>query len=249
MTSPAAPSPVLTAAEADRLQRFVAYLVARGGMLENVEGQPVRRATPIEVLECLLYLDVAWRNHPQFYPAFPPPAISVWSHEAYQGHTESYGIGALTDVTSPAHLKWGTRTLGEFAGVRPLPPDIPFHPEREAFISWSLKGSGKSFRARLELKRLLPEQYRGLVAQARTIARETKEIAYKGWTGERPSRSDPAYRRINADEVRYQEFLYLFGARLAGIEHYIDPRDFWACAVGQVHPEQVAHRFKQMVLL
>ena len=227
--------------------RFVIYLVRHGGLIENVDGQPVLRASVAELMDLVGRFELAWRSHPDFYPTFPPAAMSVWSHEAYRGHTESYVMAGMSDVTSPAHLKWGRRSLGEYAGIRPVPPELPVSREREIFLSFSLKGAGKAFRARRELKRLLPRKYRGYVQKARHFRRDTKYMAYKALRGGINPEPDAEYRHTRADEYRFRLFSWHYADKLAGLP--IGLRDFWRIATGQVHPDQVATYFTRQTEL
>ena len=234
----------------DALARFVHYVVTHGGYVENAAGQPVPRTQVSEMLDLVLRFEIAWREHPDHYPTFPPAAMSVWTHEPYKGHTESYVMGGMTDVTSPAHLKWGKRSLGEFAGIRPVPPELPVSSERESFLSFSLKGSGKAFRARRELKLLLPSKYRPFVTKARSFAREKKYGVYKSLVGGsvNPPITDE-YKRTTAEEYRFRLFAQHYGDQLAGVENFIRLRDFWNCATGKVHPDHVIDYFTHQLAL
>ena len=232
-----------------QLARFVWYLAGHGGLLENTGGRSVPRTQVADLLDLVIRFELAWRNHPDHYATFPPAAMSVWTHEPYRGHTESYVMAGMTDVTSPAHRKWGQRSLGEYAGIRPVPPEWPVDRQREIFLSYSLKGAGKAFRARRELKRLLPRKFRALVQRARYFSREKKYVAFKSLVGGLNPEITEEYRHTTADEYRFRLFTHHYADRLIGLEDYIDPRAFWVCAIGQVHPDEVIHYFTHQLEL
>ncbi len=235
--------------DAMTVARFVAYLAAHGGLIENIDGHPVPRTGVADLLDLVIRFEQTWRRHPDYYAMFPPAAMSVWNHEPFKGHIESYVMGGLCDVTSPAHLKWGRRALGDYAGIRPVPPELPVDRQREIFLSYSLKGAGKAFRARRELKRLLPRRFRGYVGKARHFRRDTKYMAYKALAGGINPEPDADYKRTTADEYRFRLFVHHYAEKLAGLEDYISLRNFWRCATGQVHPDAVLNYFTHQLEL
>ena len=174
--------------------------------------------------------------------------MAVFNHAPFKGHRESYLIGDLSDVLSNSQVAWGERSFGPFAEVRPLPPKLPFCRERLMFLSYSLKGSGLAYRARLELKQLLPPRYRGLVKIARhlngrpktyfmDIAPRPEGVTYS------PRNPPPGWRQMRKDDLALKWLYASFPEKCAGLEDYIRPEDFWRCATGKVHPEAVVQHF------
>jgi len=196
----------------------------------------------------------AWREHPDYYASewcdpFNPHAVAIYTHEPYEGHSESCMIAGLSDLFAPAQLKWGERTLGQFACVRPIPSEIPVHPTRICYISWSLKGSGKAFRCRMELKRFLPRRYHSLVSLARSCAKTQKAMHLSEWllnerAGQHVNLKDrsalPAwYTSTTRDALNYARFLELAGDKTSGLETFITLDHFWQAATGHCDPGQV----------
>lgn len=198
----------------------------------------------------------AWKSHPSFRPSATedphnPHVVGVWEHEAFKGHTESLVFARLNDILCPAVQTWGARTLGRFKCARPLLPEHPYHPERIIHISWSIKGAGRAFRCRQELKRLLPSRFHPLLAHARSIAKKPKWMHLGEWgtqdDGEREAKRHmrkrsnlPAwYTSKTRDAFNREQFLTIHADRLIGLQKYMTPDNFWIAATGQCHPDEV----------
>jgi hypothetical protein len=209
----------------------------------------------------------AWLEHPDYHPSefadpWNPTAVAVYQHENFQGHDESYMIAGISDLLAPAQMKWGRRTLGTFSCIRPILDEIPVHPTRISYISFSLKGSGRAYRCRMELKRLLPSKYRPLISKARQCARTPKSAYLSEWllnerAGQavnlRDRTSLPAwYTQTTRDALNYRKFLDQCGDQIRGIETYITMDNFWMAATGKCHPDEVpglvTHQIELFVL-
>lgn len=195
----------------------------------------------------------AWKAHPDYYSTdfsqpYNPTVIAVYEHEAFKGHTESYMIAGLSDLLAPAQMEWGKRTLGTFRCIRPIRADIPVHRYRISYLSWSIKGSGRAFRCRQELKSLLPTKYHPLVSLARKAARAPKHFHLSQWMkdhqGEHIDLRNRSilpdwYNRKTRQEMNRERFIEMAGGRLGGLSRYITLENFWAAATGQCHPDEV----------
>ena len=197
-----------------------------------------------------------WQQHPDFESiqgACPseewnPHVVGVWQHPpGVQGKTESYYLSTLQDVTSPQAQRWCGRIFGQFRCIRPYPHDWPTHPIRAMYLSNSLLYGGKGYQARQTLKNYLPRKYHPLITFARKASRAPKTAHLGQWkvdhAGENwRNHSDlPAwYKAKTRDQLNEQNFLERYAGRLAGLEAYITPHDFWLAAPGKIHPDDVA---------
>lgn len=195
----------------------------------------------------------AWKDHPDFAESARwceqdlnnPVSVAIHRHEPFQGHQYSAMICPVFDLLTPAQLKWGAKKLGEFMTLLPIRPEIRVHPTRISYISWSLKGAGKAFRARQVLRVMLPAKYRPLISLARSLARTLKSAYLGEWklahAGKAWKRSEMPgwYRAKTRDQFNFEAFCERYAGRLEGIEARISREAFWKCATGQVHPDDV----------
>lgn len=205
-----------------------------------------------------------WCDHPDYdwwYKASswgltieesPESAIMLGTFEHEPGvekRTESYIIGSLNEVLG--QIDWGERTLGVFTGIAPLPHEIhldPLSQIRNTYLSFSLKGSGRAYRARMELKRLLPRKLKPLVQKARRgnacpkwqfMDAEMKAI--KGII-RKPSLQPDWYRSKTKGQLWLDSLARSEPGTFALLSKYIKPQDFWVCATGKIHPDDV-HKY------
>ena len=198
----------------------------------------------------------AWEQHPAFDWYYEPdqygyaPSKDVWTpvvmavfeHEpGAGGRTESYLVGDVQDCLAPMNIRWGERTLGTFAGLAPILADIPVSRIRTVAVSWSYKGSGGAFCARQWLKALLPRKVHPCISRARRANRRRKSDYLQ----------DPDDPTLYRDKDRWPDWYRkktkaelfiehdLSEAERKTISNYMDLMDFWRCATGRVHPDQV----------
>lgn len=180
----------------------------------------------------------AWTLHPSYKDPEDPqlifdvPAAGVWEHEPGRGgHTESYVISFLPSVISS--ISWGQRTYGgEFLGLFPIWLDAPFSFERICTISFSYKGAGGAAEARARLRKMMPKIVRPYIRQARSVNWRTKALLVKG-------------RDLTAEELKRTKgeiFMQdmIPAIVLLEINKFMTPADFWRCATGRVHPNNVS---------
>lgn len=153
-------------------------------------------------------------------------------------------------------------------------PDFHLNICRDMYISNSFLGSGKAVHARRILRECVPVKYGPLIQHARRMKNRPKyryleEEWFRLGIAEDPKSylgdylEDHGYSRgtklnqvkrsiwpdwynqKSKDEINYELWTTRFADRLAGIEKYIDPYDFWCCATGQVHPYEVESYIKK----
>jgi hypothetical protein len=249
---------------ADTTTRYAWWLVNHCEIFADIEDKIGGAAELVRIIRDVYF--PAWQSHPSFSPSTSedphnPHFVGVWEHEAFQGHAESLVFARLNEILCPAVQEWGKRTLGKFKCVRPILPEHPHHPERIIHISWSLKGAGRAFRCRQELKRLLPSRFHPLIGHARSQAKKPKWMHLKEWgqhdDGEREAlrhlRKKSAlpdwYTSKTRDQFNREQFLSVYADRLAGIHKYITPANFWMAATGQCHPDDVQNLVTHQMML
>jgi len=138
----------------------------------------------------------AWREHPDFekvtaehwardlddgYPhAWDAWVVAVYEHEpGWFKYTESYVVAPLQ--TAIAKIAWGERTLGTFKEIVSIPPMIRVRPDRWGMISYSFKGSGRKYAARMMLKEVIPRKMWPLISKVRRKARLPKWELLRKW--------------------------------------------------------------------
>jgi hypothetical protein len=197
----------------------------------------------------------AWEAHPQyeafyqsdqsgFAPVFDilkPQVMGVWRHQSGRGgHTESYVIGTPADVLSS--LRWGNRTYGgRFIGFQPILPEALPSKYRIATWSFSYKGAGGASIARMRLKALLPREVRPWIHKARSANSRPKYHLYPFKVDSQRPREVPEefshYRTRTKGEIWVEEVLPDYIKLIIG--RYMSLVDFWRCATGRVHPDEV----------
>jgi hypothetical protein len=234
--------------------KFSWWLVTHNALFAGIREQDDQITSGAELARIIeqTYFP-AWKSHPDYRPSGEDPhnpmVVAVWSHEALKGHTESYMIARLGDVLAPAHMEWGRRTLGEFKCVRPILSTVPVHPSRISFISWSIKGKGRAFRCRQELKSLLPTKYHKLLSLVRKAARTPKTAYLSEWllnekAGQKVNLRNRSelpewYNHATADQLNFARWKQLAGRDLDGLDRYIRLGEFWRAATGKMHPDDV----------
>lgn len=252
----------------DKTIQFAWYLANQSDLFPSVHDEASRIGVAADIARLIedTYWP-AWVEHPDFHPSefsdpWNPTAVAVYRHEEFQGHDESYMIAGINDLLAPAQITWGRRTLGDFLCIRPILDEIPVHPTRIGFISFSLKGSGRAYRCRMELKRLLPARYRPLISKARQCARMRKLAYLSEWllrerAGQAVNLRDRTslplwYTETTRDALNFQRFLDHCGSQLKGMEVYITVENFWIAATGKCHPDEVrkmvTHQIELFVL-
>jgi len=180
----------------------------------------------------------AWREHPDFVgfyqpdewgfapdpcDLFAPMVLAVFTHErGVENKTESYVVGTLPDVCS--RLRWGRQRLGEFAEIQPIRPEFSPNRYRITYVSYSLGGNGKGFWARQRMKEYPPKELHPLINGVRRVRKMRLEGDYrtkKAWFFSGNGRFG------NTPD------------RLIKLGFYMHDDDFWNCATGKVHPEDV----------
>lgn len=149
---------------------------------------------------------------------------------------ESFILGSIGSILSS--IAWGERTLGKFIGVIPLDHGVQIRTDdflgikiRITYISQSLKSGGKAFRARMELKKLLPRKLCSLISAARKYSRHR----LPGHHPANPGGPKPY-------KTKYEYFIsgdFVDQDRLNILKTYVSLRDFWQCATGKVHPSDI----------
>ena len=204
--------------------------------------------TPDEVVALIVDCWHAWQDHQAFewyyreddtgyspideyFNTFSVICIGVFKHEP--GHLmkdESFVISTFQGIFS--RLEWGKRMFGgEFVGIRPIPHEIIPSRYFIAYKSFSLKGAGKGYRARMKLKENLPRRLHFFIQQARSYNR-TKIPDRNQWK----RRIDHFIYKMNTSPKK--------AGALHELETFISIDDFWRCATGKVHPERVKEHFK-----
>lgn len=239
---------------ADTTTRYAWWLVNHCAIFADVNNKVEATAELVRIIKDAYF--PAWQSHPAYRRSpsedpHNPHVVGVWEHEEFRGHSESLVFARLNDILCPATQSWGSRTLGTFKCVRPLLPEHPHHPERIIHISWSIKGAGRAFRCRQELKRLLPSRFHSLITHARSQAKKPKWMHLKEW-GQHDDREREALRHLHKrsalpgwytsktrDEFNREQFFTLYTDRLIGLHKHITPEHFWMAATGQCHPDEV----------
>jgi hypothetical protein len=221
---------------------------------------------PEQVPALLQELWAAWEAHPffeEYYAGgwsgkldagpieprlYAPVALAVFTHEVgLRGHPESYVVSTLPDLI--ASIRWGERTLGDFAGVIPVPDDFPsdlIGSCRQVVISHSPKGAGNAYECRMELKRLLPRKLHRWIVLARRVNSKPKwqflPMPPPGVGREDKSWWPDWYK----DNTKGQLFLYhdapyrsLTDEARAQIRDYTSLESFWKAATGRVRAVEV----------
>lgn len=185
------------------------------------------------------YFDIidSWCEHPSYdmYHEKVEEApenvlmMGVFQHEP--GHlkrTESFILGNYWTVVKS--IEWGEKSLGKFIDIRNIPHEVELDPMirwRIAYLSYSLKGSGKAYRARMVLKKMLPKKARALIQYARHMKRKILHNSdIKKFGRSKKKRFLDAAPRVYPDKV-------------AILEKKMTLEDFWECAIGKVHPDDV----------
>jgi hypothetical protein len=200
-----------------------------------------------EALIKIMTIISAWQDHPDydyFYQAhygrhkvkeepLSALALGVFEHEPNQkGQAESYVITSVREILN--HVEWGERSLGKFIDIRPFPHDLHVEPGmtiRVSYLSFSLKGSGRAFQARMRLKKLLPDELKHLVKLARSFNRKSlgKLKTIKGYTRKKAA--------FFGEHVSQEEIDHLK-------EILVDYTQFWDAATGKMHPNDAPSIFK-----
>jgi len=197
----------------------------------------------------------AWEAHPDYANTYAPDAhgyapsfhllqpqvMGVWRHPPGRGgHNESYVISTPQDVL--ASLAWGNRTFGgTFAGIQPIHPSAPVSRYRIVTWAFSYKGAGGAYVARMRLKALLPREVHPWISKARSTNSRPKHHLYPFPVDPRRIRYVPpvydSYRTRSKGEIWLEEKMP--AAVRQAISRYLEPIDFWRCATGRVHPDEV----------
>lgn len=221
----------------------------------------------------------AWEQHPDFewsegLAATRPenPIIcGVWTHDpGHGGITESYIVSTLDDLCTDQCQAWGKKNLGDFAHIRPIPPWFErMNPYRREIMAFSYKGRGKKYRAKEELKRLLPTKFNATINRAAKWATYPKWHWLRRWWEETRGadswrdfhhmiaehygdRMAVIYHRRDEfpqvppwyyDQSKYElaapYFRASYGEKFGNIEVYISIEDLMTCASGQIHPDRI----------
>jgi len=223
-----------------------------GGTQINLTLCAVAGDIPMEklLMQWLEAVD-SWCAHPDYewwhhegdirYEEHPGKCLllAVFEHEpGKEKITESYLLTHLDDL--PPQLAWGEKSLGWFIGFRPFPhwmvlPSIPAVKERRGAIVNSLKGGGRAYMARMTLKRFLPRRCHKFIQHARRMKRHRLDRG----------KTDPITGRVIHDySTKREKFIHLDGPVLGEGEwrqmcRLIDPGDFYDCATGKHHPDDV----------
>jgi hypothetical protein len=107
-----------------------------------------------------------------------------------------------------------------------------FDTRRNAFISWSLKGSGRAFRARQELRAALPRKFGLYISKARKFARLWK------WEILKTAHYPPELKLEALWALHFRE-TYGSAMERAGLSKYMSLEAFFACATGEIYPDEV----------
>ena len=207
-----------------------------------------------------------WQAHPQFTsinarcPQKPhSPMVTIyWKHHEPGLHkaTHSYMWTNLEDAFAPATRQWAKRTLGAFDGIGPVDHEMTqLSWCRQTYISLSLTGSGKAYRARMELRRLLPRRFHKLTTKVRQeLAHHPKwhylsaSFAGDQWIDMPRAEKEalknkkslqPTWYR-DADMAELWATRRLDKATYKDLARFIDPAQFFRCASGAIHPNDVA---------
>jgi hypothetical protein len=205
-----------------------------------------------------------WQAHPQFaainavLPQKPhnPYVTIYWKHDepGVGKETHSYMWTSLEEAFAPATRKWASRSLGTFDGVGPIDHAVTcLSWERQTYMSLSLKGSGRAYRARMKLRALLPKRFHKLTTSIRAELRHHRKWWYLAnsmdtWIDlpreekeaiKNKKSLQPAWYR-NADMAELWATRRLDKATYKDLARYIDPAQFFRCASGAIHPDDVA---------
>ena len=202
----------------------------------------------------------AWTQHPDYGRTFHgqrfnqephnPVVTFVCYHDpGAGGRTESYLVGPLADVTTRKQYEWCKRTIGQPYRLLPVSSEYPISPIRMLMVSYSYKGSGMAWRARLALKMLLPKRFHSLIPLARQWKRRPKydylkprmsQRMHTAWVSARAQGTEFRYPRWYRQHTKAELFVMLTLRDVRDdLAQYIDPMDFWRCATGQIRPEKV----------
>jgi len=111
-------------------------------------------------------------------------------------------------------------------------------------LSYSYRGKGKGYWARVRLKELLPRKLHRLITIARRLNRMPKykylpprETGQPRWSKEN---WPDWYRRSTKADLALEQIGTLYPEDVPKLYRYMDPLAFWRCATGQVHPDDIA---------
>lgn len=182
----------------------------------------------------------------------------MFEHEpGIGGETRSWTVCCIEDA-NPNMVKRGERRLGKFVGLESIEPDDPVSAIYPLLISHSYKGANRAFYARMALKDLLPRDLKPWVSKARSgnnwpkyqllrqnyLSMETwQEIVVRCKGDMRQLRSQcedlvPEWYWSKSKGELWIETQMSESVK-ARLGQWIAPMDFWRCATGQVHPEEV----------
>ncbi len=185
----------------------------------------------------------AWENHSFFEEYYEekwlkpnylkPLVMGVFTHEPGKyGKTESYIITNPIEIIG--QIDWGEKTLGTFSGIKAIEPWVILDPTirmRYGFLSYSLKGGGKAYWARMTLKQLLPKKTRPLIQFARKVNRQT--LGRKKW-------AEAGHPHI---KTKFDKFVHLaeenYPQAIGLLAQLMDVKDFYNCATGRVNPNEI----------
>jgi hypothetical protein len=207
-------------------------------------------------LKRIRQFDSAWCAHPSYEDCnsrdpLNPHVRAVFKHPPGRGGKEfSFVIGSMQDLISPQNIRWATRSLGDFHCLAPMESDTPVHPHKILSLSYSLNGAGFVFTARMRLKELLPKHLHRFISEARRVNRKPKHWFLSSGdpaTDKRLKESQPEWYRKKSKGELWVE-LGLKEQDRKEIRLIMDPLDFWECATGRVHPDDIESRLNQLRL-
>jgi hypothetical protein len=121
----------------------------------------------------------SWLDHPQYADMggdapHQAQVMMVFRHKPGVNNSPySFVMSGIDDLVLA--YSWATKTrIGDFQGVYPLDNNLYCDPNRIGLYSFTHEGKGKSYHARMELKRMLPPKLRSLVSKHRRARRISK---------------------------------------------------------------------------
>lgn len=160
-------------------------------------------------------------------------------------------------IQLPGAMEWIKRfDPHEYDEIVALDPEatvyqrVWLHPTRITTIPYSYAGQGAEMTARLRLKSLLPKHLQKYVSKARSGNRKAKHFYFPVEKIQKWSTFDNGRRHINyPPEARAQKKWRLWFDRFVPLKEQrelaqlIPLEDFWRCATGDVHPNDVEKFF------
>lgn len=181
------------------------------------------------------------------------------------GLEHSFVVGDVREMG--AIYAWATRTrIGDFDGIYALPHDFACDPENPVMYPYTHEGRARGYHARMELKRLLPAHLRKYVGKYRRAKKGQKyfylaePLPCNGYTphldgrdvkllqtcGKNLSAQPEWYRARTKADLWVEKLRYTNPVLYAQIDYWIDPKDFYLAATGQMKPTRVEGCFKRL---